>query len=120
MDYERRFAHVNEAFAGHRTTEDAREGVTGFFKKRNPTWKGRYVLLEASLPMHPITDVPYNTTYRSTIVPTCSCLKRSPSVFENSHSAAMPVQCPAIISCMSRSTNAAAVFSMRSLEALIR
>jgi len=31
MDYEKRFAHVNEVFAGHRTIEDAREGVTGFF-----------------------------------------------------------------------------------------
>ena len=41
MDYDRQFAHMNEAFARLCTTEDAKEGVQAFFGKRKPEWKER-------------------------------------------------------------------------------
>ena len=39
MDYEKQFAHMNEAFARLCTTDDAKEGVQAFFDKRKPVWK---------------------------------------------------------------------------------
>jgi enoyl-CoA hydratase/carnithine racemase len=41
MDYERQFAYMNEAFARLCTTEDSKEGISAFFKKRTPHWKGK-------------------------------------------------------------------------------
>lgn len=40
MDYEKQFAHMNEAFARLCTTSDAKEGVAAFFEKRLPVWQG--------------------------------------------------------------------------------
>jgi enoyl-CoA hydratase/carnithine racemase len=39
MAYDKQFAYMNEAFARLCTTEDAKEGVTAFFEKRNPVWR---------------------------------------------------------------------------------
>jgi len=39
MNYENQFAHMNEAFARLCTTDDAKEGVTAFFERRNPVWQ---------------------------------------------------------------------------------
>ena len=40
MAYEKQFAYMNEAFARLCTTGDAKEGVSAFFEKRTPSWKG--------------------------------------------------------------------------------
>ena len=39
MNYEDQFAYMNEAFARLCTTDDAKEGVTAFFERRNPVWQ---------------------------------------------------------------------------------
>lgn len=39
MDYHKQFQYMNEAFARLCTTDDAKEGVSAFLKKRNPQWK---------------------------------------------------------------------------------
>jgi len=39
MNYEQQFAYMNEAFARLCTTDDAKEGVSAFFEKRNPVWQ---------------------------------------------------------------------------------
>jgi enoyl-CoA hydratase/carnithine racemase len=39
MDYEKQFAHMNEAFARLCTADDAKEGVQAFFEKRKPQWQ---------------------------------------------------------------------------------
>lgn len=39
MHYADQFAHMNEAFARLCTTDDAKEGVTAFFERRNPVWQ---------------------------------------------------------------------------------
>ena len=39
MEYEKQFAHMNEAFARLCTTDDAKEGVQAFFEKRKPDWQ---------------------------------------------------------------------------------
>ncbi|MBN2232909.1 MAG: enoyl-CoA hydratase/isomerase family protein [Deltaproteobacteria bacterium] len=41
MHYHQAFAYMNEAFARLCTTDDAKEGVTAFFAKRQPDWQGR-------------------------------------------------------------------------------
>ena len=41
MNYDKQFEYMNEAFARLCTTEDAKEGVSAFFEKRNPEWKLR-------------------------------------------------------------------------------
>jgi len=41
MNYEKQFEYMNEAFARLCTADDAKEGVSAFFEKRNPEWKGR-------------------------------------------------------------------------------
>jgi len=39
MHYKDQFAYMNEAFARLCTTEDAKEGVSAFFERRNPVWQ---------------------------------------------------------------------------------
>ncbi|MCF8033327.1 MAG: enoyl-CoA hydratase/isomerase family protein [Desulfarculaceae bacterium] len=39
LDYEKKFAYMNEAFARLCTTDDAKEGVAAFFEKRKPVWQ---------------------------------------------------------------------------------
>ncbi len=39
MAYEKQFAYMNEVFARLCSTDDAKEGVTAFFEKRQPVWK---------------------------------------------------------------------------------
>lgn len=39
LDYEKKFAYMNEAFARLCTTDDAKEGVAAFFEKRKPVWR---------------------------------------------------------------------------------
>ena len=39
LEYEKAFAHMNEAFARLCSTADAKEGVSAFLKKRNPEWQ---------------------------------------------------------------------------------
>jgi enoyl-CoA hydratase/carnithine racemase len=39
LDYEKKFAFMNEAFARLCTTDDAKEGVAAFFEKRKPVWQ---------------------------------------------------------------------------------
>ncbi|MCK4767214.1 MAG: enoyl-CoA hydratase/isomerase family protein [Desulfobacula sp.] len=39
MSYEEQFAYMNEAFARLCTTDDAKEGVTAFFERRDPVWQ---------------------------------------------------------------------------------
>ncbi len=39
MTYDQQFAHMNEAFARLCSTDDAKEGVTAFFERRNPVWQ---------------------------------------------------------------------------------
>jgi len=41
MNYEKQFEYMNEAFARLCTADDAKEGVSAFFEKRKPEWKGR-------------------------------------------------------------------------------
>ncbi len=41
MNYDKQFEYMNEAFARLCTTDDAKEGVSAFFEKRDPEWKGR-------------------------------------------------------------------------------
>ncbi|MBN2331635.1 MAG: enoyl-CoA hydratase/isomerase family protein [Deltaproteobacteria bacterium] len=41
MSYHQAFAYMNEAFARLCTTDDAKEGVTAFFDKRQPDWQGK-------------------------------------------------------------------------------
>lgn len=41
MEYEKQFAHMNEAFARLCTTDDAKEGVNAFFEKRKPVWQNK-------------------------------------------------------------------------------
>lgn len=39
MNYKDQFAYMNEAFSRLCTTDDAKEGVDAFFKKRSPVWQ---------------------------------------------------------------------------------
>jgi len=39
MSYQDQFAYMNEAFARLCTTDDAKEGVSAFFERRNPVWQ---------------------------------------------------------------------------------
>lgn len=39
MDYGKQFQYMNEAFAGLCTTDEAKEGVSAFLEKRDPSWK---------------------------------------------------------------------------------
>lgn len=41
MEYEKQFAFMNESFARLCASEDASEGVTAFFEKRQPKWQGK-------------------------------------------------------------------------------
>ena len=41
MNYDKQFEYMNEAFARLCTAEDAKDGVSAFFERRNPEWKGR-------------------------------------------------------------------------------
>lgn len=41
MDFDRRLEHGGEVFSELCDTEDAREGVSAFFEKRKPSWKGK-------------------------------------------------------------------------------
>ena len=41
MNYDEQFSFMNEAFARLCTTNDAKEGVSAFFEKRNPVWQGK-------------------------------------------------------------------------------
>jgi enoyl-CoA hydratase/carnithine racemase len=39
LPYEKAFSYMNEVFARLCTTDDAREGITAFFERRNPVWQ---------------------------------------------------------------------------------